>query len=50
MTDVPGSGNYNPQHNDLSDSGKYVLSKFKGDGKRKFAHGFRNSFVDQPSK
>ncbi len=49
-TDAPGAGNYNPQHNDLSDSGKYVLSKYQGDGKRRFAHAFRDSFVDQPSK
>lgn len=33
---VPGAGTYNPQHNDLSDSGKYVLAKYKGHGKRKF--------------
>ena len=49
-TDAPGSGNYDPQLNDLSDSGKYVLSKYKGDGKRKLAKSFRDSFVDQPSK
>ena len=49
-TDVPGSGNYHPELNDLSDSGKYVLSKYKGDGKRRFAKSFRDSFVDQPSK
>jgi hypothetical protein len=49
-TDAPGAGNYQPQHNDLSDSGKYVLSKYKGDGKRKLAHGFRDSFVDLPAK
>lgn len=34
----------------MSDSGKYVLSKYRGDGKRRFAHAFRDSFVDQPSK
>ena len=32
--DAPGSGNYFPV-NDLSDSGKYVLSKNKGQGKRR---------------
>ena len=49
-TDVPGSGNYHPELNDMSDSGKYVLSKYKGDGKRRFAKSFRDSFVDKPSK
>ena len=48
-TDAPGSGTYLP-NNDLSDSGKYVLSKYKGDGKRRFAHSFRDSFVNKPSK
>jgi hypothetical protein len=33
-TDVPGAGNYFPV-NDLSDSGKYVLSTQKGSGKRR---------------
>ncbi len=33
-TDAPGSGNYFPV-NDMSDSGKYVLSTNKGQGKRK---------------
>jgi hypothetical protein len=33
-TDAPGSGNYFPV-NDLSDSGKYVLSTNKGQGKRR---------------
>lgn len=44
-TDAPGSGTYFPQHNELSDEGKYVLSKNRGDGKRRFAHGYRDSFV-----
>lgn len=48
-TDAPGSGQYHPI-NDLSDGGKYVLSKYKGDGKRKFAVSFRDSFVDLPAK
>lgn len=33
-TDAPGAGNYFPV-NDLSDSGKYVLSTQKGSGKRR---------------
>lgn len=33
-TGVPGAGNYFPA-NDLSDSGKYVLSTNKGDGRRR---------------
>lgn len=35
-TDAPGAGNYHPAFNDMSDSGKYTLSKFKGEGKRRF--------------
>jgi hypothetical protein len=42
---VPGSGTYNPM-NDLSDSGKYVLSKYTGNGRRKLNHSFRDSFVN----
>lgn len=37
-TDVPGSGTYQAPHNDMSDSGKYTLSKFHGKGKRRFDH------------
>lgn len=33
-TDAPGSGNYFPV-NDLSDSGRYVLSTNKGSGRRR---------------
>jgi hypothetical protein len=33
-TEAPGSGNYHPV-NDMSDSGKYVLSKNKGYGRRR---------------
>ena len=48
-TDAPGSGRYMPV-NDLSDEGKYVMSKYRGDGKRRFAKSFRDSFVNQPAK
>ena len=48
-TDAPGAGAYQPI-NDLSAGGKYVLSKYKGDGKRKFAVSFRDSFVNLPAK
>lgn len=48
-TDVPGAGNYHPV-NDMSDSGKYVLSKNKGAGKRKVDKEFREHFTDVPSK
>jgi hypothetical protein len=33
-TDAPGSGNYFPV-NDMSDSGRYVLSTNKGQGRRR---------------
>jgi hypothetical protein len=42
---VPGSGAYNP-NNDFSNEGKYVLSKNKSAGKRKFMLGRRESFTD----
>jgi hypothetical protein len=48
-TGVPGSGTYYPV-NDLSDSGKYVLSQYKGTGKRKLDYEFRGSFVHIPAK
>ena len=48
-TDVPGAGTYYP-NSEMSDEGKYVLSKSKGDGKRRFSIGFRNSFFDTPAK
>jgi len=34
-TGVPGAGSYNP-NNDISDSGKYVLSSTRGTGRRRF--------------
>ncbi len=43
-TDVPGSGVYHPQ-NDLSNEGKYVLSKNISAGQRKFLDGRRLSFT-----
>jgi hypothetical protein len=48
-TPVPGAGNYFPV-NDLSDSGKYVLSKNQGNGRRKIDKEFRESFVQIPAK
>lgn len=48
-TPVPGAGNYFPV-NDLSDSGKYVLSKNQGNGRRKLDKEFRESFVHVPAK
>lgn len=36
--------------NDLSDSGKYVLSNNKGEGKRMQDKEFRGSFVNVPAK
>ena len=48
-TGVPAPGNYHPV-NEMSDSGKYVLSSHKGQGKRRFDREFRNNFVDEPSK
>jgi hypothetical protein len=45
VSDVPGAGVYHPQ-NDLSNEGKYVLSKNKSAGKRKFLDGRRLSFTD----
>jgi hypothetical protein len=44
-TDVPGPGIYQPQ-NDLSNEGKYVLSKNVSAGKRKFLDGRRLSFTE----
>ena len=44
-TDVPGAGVYRPQ-NDLSNEGKYVLSKNVSAGKRKFLDGRRLSFTE----
>ena len=49
-TDAPGSGTYYPQFNDMSDSGKYTLTKFIGHGKRKFDLESRDSFVHLPAK
>lgn len=34
----------------MSDSGKYVLSSHKGQGKRRFDKEFRESFVNVPAK
>jgi hypothetical protein len=48
-TGVPGAGNYFPV-NDLSDSGKYVLSKNQGSGRRRLDQEFRESFVHIPAK
>jgi hypothetical protein len=48
-TDAPGSGNYFPQ-NELSDSGKYVLSNNLGQGRRRLDQEFRGSFVNVPAK
>jgi hypothetical protein len=48
-TGVPGAGNYFPA-NDLSDSGKYVLSTNKGNGRRRLDKEFRGSFVNVPAK
>lgn len=44
-TDVPGPGIYRPQ-NDLSNEGKYVLSKNLSNGQRKFLDGRRLSFTE----
>lgn len=46
---MPGAGNYFPV-NDFSDSGKYVLSKNQGSGRRKIDKEFRESFVQIPAK
>ena len=46
---MPGSGSYNPQ-NDLSNEGKYVLSKNQSAGKRKFLLGRRLSFTEFSAK
>ena len=48
-TDAPGSGNYFPV-NDMSDSGRYVLSNNRGQGRRKLDQEFRASFVNEPAK
>jgi hypothetical protein len=48
-TGVPGAGSYQPM-NDISDSGKYVLSTNKGAGRRRFDKEFRESFVHIPAK
>jgi hypothetical protein len=42
---VPGPGIYQP-HNDLSNEGKYVLSKNISAGQRKFLDGRRLSFTE----
>jgi hypothetical protein len=44
-TDAPGPGIYRPQ-NDLSNEGKYVLSKNLSNGQRKFLDGRRLSFTE----
>ena len=43
--DVPGPGGYKPQ-NELSNEGKYVLSRNVSAGKRTFMNGPRLSFTD----
>lgn len=48
-TGVPGANNYQLV-NDMSDSGKYVLSVNKGHGCRKFDREFRANFVNEPAK
>lgn len=48
-TDVPGPGIYQPQ-NDLSNEGKYVLSKNVSAGKRTFMDGRRLSFTEIVAK
>ena len=48
-TDAPGSGNYFPV-NDMSDSGRYVLSNNRGQGRRRLDQEFRASFVNEPAK
>jgi hypothetical protein len=48
-TPVPAANSYFPI-NDMSDSGKYVLSSTKGAGRRRFEKEFRSSFVDGPAK
>lgn len=48
-TSVPAPNNYFPV-NEMSDSGKYVLSSHKGHGKRKLDKEFRESFVNIPAK
>lgn len=48
-TNVPGSDKYHPV-NEMSDSGKYVLSSHRGTGKRRFDHEFRGSFVNVSAK
>ena len=49
MTDAPGPGNYQPV-NDLSNEGKYVLSRNFSAGKRTFMDGRRQSFIDLTHK
>lgn len=44
-TGVPAANNYQLV-NDMSDSGKYVLSVNKGQGRRKFDREFRANFVN----
>jgi hypothetical protein len=44
-SDAPGPGVYKPQ-NDLSNEGKYVLSKNVSNGQRKFLDGRRLSFTE----
>lgn len=46
---MPGPGIYQPQ-NDLSNEGKYVLSKNVSAGKRTFMDGRRQSFTDLAAK
>lgn len=46
---MPGPGNYQPQ-NELSNEGKYVLSKNVSAGKRTFMDGRRLSFTDLAAK
>jgi hypothetical protein len=48
-TNVPGPGTYHPI-NDLSNSGNYVLSINKSDGRRAVLLSHRDSFVDEAAK
>lgn len=48
-SEVPGPDAYKPQ-NELSSSGKYVLSRNVSAGKRTFMEGRRQSFIDLASK
>jgi len=49
VTDTPGVGAYQPR-NELSNEGKYVLSRNVSAGKRTFMAGRRLSFTDIQAK